>query len=76
MCIACIVSAPFFYDFRLMFNGNVRPKWTPFTMYTTGYTSKLKNLSDLDFDLQLSSGSNVTLPVDSPFVISYCLIVD
>ena len=59
------------YGFLSMFNSNIgskSSKWAPLR------DIRLQNLDDVDFDLSRSvkdSRSNVTVPLDSPYMVSY-----
>ncbi len=50
------------YSFLLMFNSNIGPKQALLR------DIRLQNLGDLEFDL---SRSNVNVPLDSPYMVSY-----
>ena len=53
------------YDFLLLCNSNIWPKFDSFIRY------KASNLNDLDLTFQGDSSSKVALPLDSPYMLSY-----
>ena len=58
------------FGLRLMFNSNIWPNLSLLR------DIRLRNFSDLTFDLSMSLKVNLSVPLDSPYRVSYqCLIV-
>ncbi len=53
------------YDLLLIFNSNIGPNYGPLR------DVRLRNISDLEFDLHCHSSSNDMVSVDSPYMVSY-----